>query len=113
MPDISMCENQDCPFNTSCYRFTAEANPYRQSYGDFKPTVEDDELTCKYYLEIPKDKKTNFVDIFEVVKKKNYSELEEIKASLRVHLKKSKCKVNKLMLEKWIIEIEDLQGIKY
>ena len=63
--------------------------------------------------EIQKDKKTNFIDIFEVVKKKNYSELEEIKASLRVHMKKSKCKANKLMLEKWIIEIEDLQGIKY
>ena len=63
--------------------------------------------------EIQKDKKTNFVDIFEVVKKKNYSELEEIKASLRVHMKKSECKANKLMLEKWIIEIEDLQGIKY
>ena len=63
--------------------------------------------------EIQKDKKTNFVDIFEVVKKKNYSELEEIKASLTVHMKKSECKANKLMLEKWIIEIEDLQGIKY
>ena len=63
--------------------------------------------------EIPKDKKTNFTDIFEVVKKKNYSELEEIKASLRVHMKKSECKANKLMLEKWIIEIEDKQGIKY
>ena len=62
--------------------------------------------------EIVRDK-TNFIDIFEVVKKKNYSELEEIKASLRVHLKKSKCKVNKLMLEKWIIECEDRQGIKY
>ena len=62
--------------------------------------------------EIVRDK-TNFIDIFEVVKKKNYSELEEIKASLRVHLKKSKCKANKLMLEKWIIEIEDKQGIKY
>lgn len=37
MSDIAMCENQECPFNTSCYRFTAEANPYRQSYGDFKP----------------------------------------------------------------------------
>lgn len=65
------------------------------------------------HSEIQKDKKTNFVDIFEVVKKKNYSELEEIKASLRVHMKKSECKANKLMLEKWIIEIEDLQGIKY
>ena len=63
--------------------------------------------------DIKKDKKTNFTDIFEVVKKKNYSELEEIKASLRVHMKKSECKANKLMLEKWIIEIEDLQGIKY
>ena len=63
--------------------------------------------------EIQKDKKTNFVDIFEVVKKKNYSELEEIKASLRAHMKKSECKANKLMLEKWIIEIEDKQGIKY
>lgn len=63
--------------------------------------------------EIKKDKSTRFTDIFEVVKKKNYSELEEIKASLRVHMKKSECKANKLMLEKWIIEIEDLQGIKY
>ena len=59
------------------------------------------------------DKKTSFIDIFEIVKKKNYSELEEIKASLRLHMKKSECKANKLMLEKWIIEIEDLQGIKY
>ena len=58
-------------------------------------------------------KKESFEDILEAVKKKNYSELEEIKASLRVHLKKSECKANKLMLEKWIIEIEDLQGIKY
>jgi len=57
--------------------------------------------------------KKSFTNIFEVVKQKNYSELEEIKASLRVHMKKSECKANKLMLEKWIIEIEDLQGIKY
>ena len=63
--------------------------------------------------EIKKDKKTDFINIFEVVKQKNYSELEEIKASLRAYMKKSQCKVNKLMLEKWIIEIEDLQGIKY
>ena len=64
MSDIAKCENQDYPFNTSCYRFTAEANPYRQSYGDFKPTVEDDELTCKYYLEIPNSKKSTVVKLF-------------------------------------------------
>ena len=58
-------------------------------------------------------KKFSELNIFEVVKKKNYSELEEIKASLRVHMKKSECKANKLMLEKWIIECEDKQGIKY
>ena len=64
MPDISMCENQDCPFNTSCYRFTAEANPYIQSYGDFKPTVDGDELYCDYFWEIPNDKKSTVVKLF-------------------------------------------------
>ena len=64
MADIAMCDNQDCPFNTSCYRFTAEPNPYRQSYGDFKPIIEDDELTCEYYWEVPKDKKSTVVKLF-------------------------------------------------
>lgn len=58
MPDIAKCENQDCPFNTSCYRFTAEPSKYGQSYGYFKPIVEDDELTCKYYWEVPASEKS-------------------------------------------------------
>jgi len=36
MPDISMCNNQECPLKEKCYRYKAEPNPYRQSYGDFK-----------------------------------------------------------------------------
>ena len=32
MSDICKCEGTGCPFRDSCYRFTAEANPYRQSY---------------------------------------------------------------------------------
>lgn len=57
--------------------------------------------------------KKSFTNIFDKVKQSNYLELEEIKASLREHLKQSKCKANKLVLEKWIIECEDMQGIKY
>ena len=54
--------------------------------------------------------KKSFTNIFEVVKKKNYSELEEIKASLRVHLKKSECKSNKLMLEKFNTKFDNLSS---
>jgi hypothetical protein len=36
MPDISMCDNNDCPSRLGCYRFMAEPNPYRQAYMEFK-----------------------------------------------------------------------------
>ena len=32
MADISMCSGEGCPKKTTCYRYTAEANPYRQSF---------------------------------------------------------------------------------
>jgi hypothetical protein len=35
MPDISMCMNNTCPSNRSCYRYTAKPNPYRQAYAHF------------------------------------------------------------------------------
>lgn len=67
MSDITMCEGTGCPFRDSCYRFTAEANPYRQSYfmevplkwldfvqeGSHTPIVAE----CGEYWEYPK--KTN------------------------------------------------------
>ena len=48
MPDIAMCENNECPKRTTCYRFMAEPNSRRQSYADFKPNKEGE---CEYYWE--------------------------------------------------------------
>ena len=67
MSDICKCYGTGCPFKDSCYRFTAEANPYRQSYfmevplkwldfvqeGSHNPIVAE----CEEYWEYPK--KTN------------------------------------------------------
>lgn len=32
MADITMCTNKECKLNETCYRFTAKANEYYQSY---------------------------------------------------------------------------------
>lgn len=32
MADITMCNGKDCESRHTCYRFTARANEYRQSY---------------------------------------------------------------------------------
>lgn len=49
-PDIAMCDNKTCPLRMTCYRFIAEPNPWRQTYGYFK-WDEDNEgkVTCDYY----------------------------------------------------------------
>jgi hypothetical protein len=53
MPDISMCTNDECPLNKTCYRYRATPNPHRQSYAGFKP---DENGECEYYWEIEDDK---------------------------------------------------------
>lgn len=64
MSDICKCEGTGCPMSSSCYRFTTEANPYRQSYfmevplkwsgltqqGSHTPIV----VECEEYWEWPK-----------------------------------------------------------
>lgn len=68
MSDITKCDGAGCPLRESCYRFTAEANSYRQSYFmevplkwlDFSQIgVSDDTVVanCEEYWEYPK--KTN------------------------------------------------------
>ena len=54
MPDITMCNNEKCPLNKTCYRFTAIPNEYSQSYAEFKPFIDDvlDFVDCEYFLEI-------------------------------------------------------------
>ena len=49
MPDISKCKGGNCPLAFNCYRFTAKANPYRQTYMSEVPWDEE-EKKCDYYL---------------------------------------------------------------
>jgi len=37
MPDISMCQNDDCPMRKQCYRYTAKPNEPYQVYAEFEP----------------------------------------------------------------------------
>ena len=32
MAEISKCKGTDCPLKETCYRYTAEEDPYRQRY---------------------------------------------------------------------------------
>ena len=43
MPDISKCDNNNCPIKNSCYRFTVKPC-YMQSYASFEFTD-----SCSYY----------------------------------------------------------------
>ena len=47
MTDISKCDGKGCPRKDTCYRYTAPANPYRQSYlgNPLNPA----DLTCDVY----------------------------------------------------------------
>ena len=47
MPDITMCKGEDCPMKETCYRFTANANEFMQSYFMNAPIKED--KTCDHY----------------------------------------------------------------
>jgi hypothetical protein len=50
MADISKCEGTGCPHKEKCYRFTATADEYRQSYFVMVPFVEEDgEIKCDHF----------------------------------------------------------------
>ena len=49
MPDISMCNGNNCELSSTCYRYKAEPSKYRQSYFVKEP---NDGLECDYYWEI-------------------------------------------------------------
>lgn len=51
MPDISMCQNEECPLRESCYRYLATPFIPRQAYADFKP---NDKGECSYYWPVKK-----------------------------------------------------------
>ena len=53
MSDITMCKGQDCLLRESCYRYTAPANPYRQSYFLTGPL--DEIGDCKEWVDNGKE----------------------------------------------------------
>ena len=48
MADITMCTNVLCKSKDYCYRFTAKASEFCQSYTNF--LCEDDENNCSYFI---------------------------------------------------------------
>lgn len=51
-----MCLNHTCSNRLKCYRYTAKANPYWQSYSDFRPNKEgvcEDFTNNKGYINEP------------------------------------------------------------
>lgn len=55
MADITMCQDKQCPRKAECYRYTANPNPYRQSYFCTSPLQENEE--CEYFTPNGKESK--------------------------------------------------------
>ena len=53
MADVTMCTNVLCKSKDYCYRFTAKASEFCQSYTNF--LCEDDEDNCSYFYPNSKD----------------------------------------------------------
>ena len=50
MPDITMCEDEDCIMSSKCYRFMVTPDPYWQSYTKtFRIKDSNEETLCSYY----------------------------------------------------------------
>jgi hypothetical protein len=50
MADISKCNDFLCPSKNKCYRFTAPASEFWQSYTNFNRDGDAD--NCEYYWEV-------------------------------------------------------------
>jgi hypothetical protein len=61
MPDISMCNGNNCPFKEQCYRFKATPDTY-QTYADFDKRIDklqkDPFLACDFYEPLVKKRMT-------------------------------------------------------
>lgn len=50
MADITMCSGNNCPIKEDCYRYTALANPYWQSFFTTAPFNESTNQCSEFYL---------------------------------------------------------------
>lgn len=46
MPDITKCNDKDCPLKDTCYRYWSESDEYMQSYFTESPRNGD---KCEHY----------------------------------------------------------------
>ena len=60
MPDITMCNNEDCPLSWVCWRFNAPPNVPNQSYQTFEYELNDvdENVTCDFFIDYPDFNKT-------------------------------------------------------
>jgi hypothetical protein len=66
MPDITMCRDEECPFNKTCFRFTSKPSNY-QSYFKISPRKNNE---CEYYYGVPRDIKDSNIIKRKITKKK-------------------------------------------
>lgn len=59
MSDITQCLNKDCILKEMCFRFTAKANEFWQSYSNFTPKEENGVTTCEYFWDNQENKRKN------------------------------------------------------
>jgi hypothetical protein len=67
--DITKCTGDGCALKEICKRYTAEANPYRQSFVDPPFKIEDNVLTCHMYL--GESNEAILDQLLEITKKKS------------------------------------------
>lgn len=54
MPDISMCNNKECPLSIKCYRFMTRPE-HNQWYSQFEP----DGDKCDFFIDINERNRSN------------------------------------------------------
>ena len=67
MADITKCEDTLCPSKETCYRYTAPASEYYQSYGLFNR--EEDAINCDMYWDNKPNDKIDDKEFIELVQK--------------------------------------------
>jgi hypothetical protein len=56
MADIAMCTQCQCPNASTCYRRTAEKNPFQQAYADWHWSLIGRDIECDGYWPVKEDK---------------------------------------------------------
>lgn len=53
MPDITLCENKNCPLRLSCKRFMTKPQEDKkyQSYAIFEPFTHKGKVECHFFIE--------------------------------------------------------------